>query len=98
MMAIERTTKQFVASVSANLPDLQISVSRSKTDWGRSNYVHLRLEQPDMYLKIRISDHPVGMRRAVSGEEALFLHARAKPQSWAVWLSRLCRRVEKAKQ
>lgn len=91
MRAIERTTRLFVASVQAALPGFHVSVERSVTRFGRSHYVHIRDQAQRRYWKVRISDHVVGMRRARSGQEDLYLHARARPQSWSVWLGELVR-------
>jgi hypothetical protein len=94
MLAIERTTKQFVASVKEALPDASVGVSRSRTKHGRSNYVLISIEDCRRLWKVRISDHPVGMRRALSPfTEHLYIHHRAKPASWAVWVSHLPRRA-----
>ena len=73
--ALSRTTRLFVASVRHAMPDAEIQVQRSSTSWGRSNYVHIRSTDPLRYWKVRISDHPVGMRRATSGQEDLYLRA-----------------------
>lgn len=89
MLAIERTTRLFCKSVRDALPGFRISIDRSRTQAGRSNYVHLRDRKQNWYWKVRISDHPVGMRRALSGECDLFISAGAKPSSWAVWLGEL---------
>jgi hypothetical protein len=86
-LAIERTTDLFVRSVKEALPDIAVSVTRSKNRAGRSNYVFIAGGWRP--IKVRISDHPVGMQRALRGEEDLFIHHRAKPASWAVWLSEL---------
>jgi hypothetical protein len=43
--------------------------------------------------KVRISDHAIGMRRAMRGEEDLYIFAGSKPASWAVWLGELVRRL-----
>lgn len=88
MRAIDRTTELFVASVKEALPDARLSVQKSRAKQGRSNYVFVYRKECRP-LKIRISDHPVGMRRAFHGEENLFIHHLAKPASWAVWVSRL---------
>ena len=87
---IERTTALFLASVREALPAAGVSVARSRSGAGRSNYVYLDLGgvRP---LKVRISDHPVGMRRALYGDEALFLAAGARPAAWAVFLGGLVR-------
>ena len=85
--ALSRTTRLFVASVRHAMPDAEIQVQRSSTSWGRSNYVHIRSTDPHRYWKVRISDHPVDMRRATSGREDLYLRAGARPDSWAVWVS-----------
>lgn len=84
MLAVDRTTKQFVASVKATAPGARIVVDKSRTRHGRSNYVYVYLA--DRMWKVRISDHPVGMRRALWGLEDLLLDHQAKPASWAVWM------------
>lgn len=89
MRTIDRTTNLFVASVKDALPDVAVSVQRSAAKQGRSNYVYINLENRPRPIKVRISDHPVGMRRALYGEEDLFVHHLAKPASWAVWVSKL---------
>lgn len=94
MSAIERTTKAFVTSVKVTLPHLRMYVQRSRTDWGRSNYVIIICDRTNRSWKIRISDHAVGMRRALSGEEDSYISAGAKPDSWAVWLGQFRRVVE----
>lgn len=96
MRAIDRTTEMFVASVKDAVPQLAVSVSRSRNRAGRSNYVFIATAgwRPT---KVRISDHPIGMRRALRGEESLFIPAGAKPSSWAVWIGDLRRRVGERK-
>jgi len=91
MRAIDRTTHLFVTSVREAVPEATISVQRSCAAHGRSNYVYIGLggRSDRRPLKVRISDHPVGMRRALYGDEALFVHHLAKPASWSVWVSRL---------
>lgn len=91
MRAIDRTTALFVASVEHAIPTAKVSVQRSFAKHGRSNYVYISLQGRGMPLKVRISDHPVGMRRALYGGESLFIHHLAKPASWAVWVSNLPR-------
>jgi hypothetical protein len=86
--AIDRTTQQFVASVKEAVPDADVTVQRSFAKYGRSNYVYINIGFYP-YLKVRISDHPIGMRRALYGEESLFIHHLAKPSSWAIWVSKL---------
>ena len=92
MRAVDRTLRLFKASVAEALPGVRVSVSRSRNRAGHSRYVylHIRLE----VLKVRISDHAVGMRRALSGECDLFIAAGAGPASWAVWLGELVRRLD----
>lgn len=90
-LAIDRTTSLFVASVKEALPEAHVSVQKSRAKHGRSNYVYIYREKMARTLKVRISDHPVGMRRAIHGDENLFIHHRAKPSSWAVWVSHLPR-------
>ena len=94
MLAIERTTRQFVAALRETLPDIHISVERSRTSHGRSNYVHIRDQAQRRYWKVRISDHAVGMRRALSGREDLYITAGTRPPSWAVWLGEFKRLVQ----
>lgn len=96
MLAIERTTNQFVASVKEAMPEARIQIERSRAAHGKSNYVYIYFEHRGgtRVLKIRISDHPVGMRRALYGHEDLYIHHQAKPASWAVWVSRLPRNQE----
>lgn len=91
MRAIERTTRQFVAAVKDAAPSLHVQISRSCTDYGRSNYVYLCDHARNFYRKVRISDHPIGMRRALSGREDLYIHAKSRPEVWAVWLGELRR-------
>jgi len=92
MLAIERTTEQFIASVKEAMPEASIQIERSRAAHGRSNYVYIYFEHRaggTRVFKVRISDHPVGMRRATSGHENLYIDHKAKPASWAVWISRL---------
>jgi hypothetical protein len=92
MRAIDRTTALFVRSVKEALPDVDVRVQKSRAKHGASNYVYIDLKPRP--LKVRISDHPVGMQRAQYGGEALFLHHLAKPASWAVWVSELPARAQ----
>lgn len=94
MRAIDRTTKQFVESVREALPDFMVTVARSTTSWGRSNYVRIRDAEQRACWSARISDHAVGMRRAMSGQHDIFISAGARPASWAVWLGELVKSVE----
>lgn len=89
MRAIDKTVKLFVTSVKEAVPCANIRVQRSVAKHGRSTYVYIDLDGGWRPLKVRISDHPVGMRRALSGDENLFVHHLAKPASWAVWVSKL---------
>jgi hypothetical protein len=89
--AVDRTVRLFKASVCNAMPGVRISVSRSCNAAGRSHYVYIYL--PREVLKVRISDHAVGMRRALSGECDLFIAAGASPASWAVWLGETVRRA-----
>lgn len=93
MRAVDRTTKLFLASLDAALPGVHRQVSRSSTRAGRSNYVFIHV--PLRCYKIRISDHSIGMRRALSGAEDLYIFAGAKPASWAVWLGDLVATVKR---
>lgn len=90
MRAVDRTLRQFRASLAEALPDVRTQVSRSTNRAGHSRYVYIHLT--DWTAKVRISDHGVGMRRALSGECSLFIAAGAKPSSWAVWLGELVAR------
>lgn len=92
MRAVDRTCGVFVESVREALPQARLSVVRSSNAAGHSRYVYINTGH--FSTKVRISDHPVGMRRAMSGECSLWLTASAKPASWAVWLSRMVRKVE----
>ena len=94
MLAIERTTRQFVASLRDAIPTLYITVERSRNSHGRSNYIHIRDQAQRRYWKVRISDHAVGMRRALSGREDAYITAGSRPASWAVWLGEFKRLVE----
>lgn len=87
MRAVDRTLALFKASVSEALPEARLTVSRSRNSAGHSRYVFIDIPTRRCWLKVRISDHAVGMRRARSGECDLFLSAGARPSSWAVWLS-----------
>jgi hypothetical protein len=89
MRAIDKTTQLFVASVKEAVPLARVNVQRSVAKQGRSSYVYIELDGTPRPLKVRISDHPIGMRRALSGDEALYVHHLAKPSSWAVWVSKL---------
>ncbi len=95
--AIDRTTRLFVASLKVAAPELLVSVDRSRNTYGRSNYVHIRDADRRRYWKVRISDHSVGMRRALSGREDCYIAAGAGPSTWAVWLGDLMREVRAAK-
>lgn len=97
MRAIERTTKLFVASLREALPDLQVSIERSRNAYGRSNYIHIRDSAATRYWKVRISDHAVGMRRALSGREDAYITAGSRPASWAVWIGQFKRLVENSR-
>lgn len=92
MRAIDKTVKRFVTSVKEAVPDVHVFVQRSVAKQGRSTYVYINLGG-GRRRKVRISDHPVGMRRAMYGDEDLFVHHLAKPDSWAVWVSQLPRDV-----
>lgn len=83
----------FVASLRDALPDLKVSVERSSTRFGKSNYVHIHDVSQKRYWKVRISDHGVGMARATSGREDFYLREKDKPSRWAVWLGEFRREV-----
>lgn len=91
--AVDETTALFVKSLTEAVPAVRVNVQRSYNSAGRSNYVHINDEGLCRYWKVRVSDHPVGMRRAMSGKEALYVFAGASPSSWAVWLGDFVRRV-----
>lgn len=93
MRAIDRTTKLFVTSVKEAVPNARVRVQRSVAKQGRSNYVYIETADVCRPVKVRISDHAVGMRRALYGGEDLFLHHLTKPATWAVWVSQLPRRA-----
>lgn len=95
MRAIDRTTAQFLASVKEARPDAYVTVQKSVLQHGRSHYVYIHIGQPAP-IKVRISDHAIGMRRARWGSESLFIDHRAKPASWAVWIGTLPKRVSVA--
>lgn len=90
MRAVDRTTKLFVASVRDALPDVRLQVARSKNAAGRSNYVYLYCAG---IIKVRISDHSIGLNRAKFGHDDLLIQAGTTPDRWAVWLGRLVRRL-----
>ncbi|MEJ0012802.1 MAG: hypothetical protein WDM94_09290 [Bauldia sp.] len=75
----------------AALPGISVWVDKSVTRAGRSNYVFI--DMPRRTEKVRISDHPVGMTRALWGGESLFVSAGATIDSWSVWLSRLAKEM-----
>lgn len=91
MRAIDRTTAKFVEACKVALPGVPVRIQRSLTAHGRSNYVYIDVPRRVLALKVRISDHPVGMRRALSGAEQLYLHHLATPDHWSVWLSEMRR-------
>tara|TARA_R110002020_G_scaffold34066_35_gene103980 strand:- start:12316 stop:12618 length:303 start_codon:yes stop_codon:yes gene_type:complete len=91
MLAVERTTKLFVRSLEQAGVNFKISIEKSRTAFGQSNYVLIRHANALKFWKVRISDHPVGMRRALTGSENLHIPAGAKPSSWAVWMGMLVR-------
>jgi hypothetical protein len=93
MRAVDRTTKMFVASVKDALPGITLRVEKSKNAAGRSNYVFIPRDGHVYAIKVRISDHPIGMRRANSGQEDLYIFAGSRPDSWAIWIGELRRRV-----
>ncbi|TPN11705.1 hypothetical protein [Mesorhizobium sp. B2-1-2] len=94
MRAVDRTMQLLVASIREALPGMHIGISRSCNAAGRSNYVYIHA--PGRTYKIRISDHAIGMRRALSGREDLYIPAGAKPASWAVWLGNLVATLQRA--
>lgn len=92
MRAVDRTLDLFKRSIKEALPDAHISVSRSRNAARHSRYVYIHGRR--RVWKVRISDHAVGMRRALSGECDLFVAAGARSASWAVWLGALVREFQ----
>lgn len=93
MRAVDRTTELFKASVKDALPGIELRVQKSKNAAGRSNYVFIPRGNHVYAIKVRISDHPIGMRRAMTGQEDLYIFAGARPESWSTWIGELRRRV-----
>lgn len=91
MRAVDRSTRKFVDSVRSALPEARIQLSRSKNSHGRSNYVYIYAGK--RCLKVRISDHAIGMQRALSGREDLYITAGTSIDGWSVWLGDLVRDV-----
>ncbi|MCP4410066.1 MAG: hypothetical protein GY807_20445 [Gammaproteobacteria bacterium] len=90
MRAVDRTTEKFCETVREALPNYGIGVVRSNVPWGRSNYVYIHpLGGGSHIAKVRISDHPISMWRAVHGNESLLITAGASIESWSVWLGEL---------
>ena len=77
MLAVERTTKLFVRSLEQAGVNFKISIEKSRTAFGQSNYVLIRHANALKFWKVRISD--------------LHIPAGAKPSSWAVWMGMLVR-------
>jgi hypothetical protein len=94
MRAVDRTTQLFVASIKDALPGLRTQVSKSSNAAGRSNYVFIFTNRRSF--KVRISDHAIGMRRAMRHQEDLYIFAGSKPASWAVWLGDLVASMREA--
>lgn len=95
MRAVDKTTQLFMASVRDAVPAAKVFVQKSRNAAGHSNYVFIARGNHLMAIKVRISDHPVGMRRAMRGDEDLYIFAGAKPLSWAVWLGELVQRMHR---
>lgn len=93
MRAVDRTTRLFVKSLQEAMPGVRHSVSRSRNAAGFSNYVYIYSTVTGP-LKVRISDHAIGMRRALRREEDLYIVAGRPPSSWAVWLGETARWYE----
>lgn len=93
MRAVDRTTKLFKASVESALPGIRLRIQKSKNAAGYSNYVFIPRDNHVYAIKVRISDHPIGMRRATSGQEDLYIFAGTRPESWAVWIGQLVKRI-----
>lgn len=97
MRAVERTTQLFVRSLEQTGVIFKISIEKSRSAYGQSNYVFIRHANAPRFWKVRISDHPVGMRRALAGTEQLHIPAGAKPSSWAVWIGEIVREHSRQK-
>lgn len=97
MLAVERTTKLFVRSLDQTGIAFKISIEKSRTVYGQSNYVFIRHANSPLFWKVRISDHPVSMGRALSGREHLHIPAGAKASSWAVWIGGIVREHSRQK-
>lgn len=95
MRAVDRTTKLFIESLQKTGAPLKISLDKSRTSHGRSNYVFIR--HADRFWKVRISDHPIGMNRALSGREDLYITAGSRPATWAVWIGELLKQFSQQK-
>ena len=96
MRAIDRTSRDFVRSLRDEVPDAKISVERYRSDFGRSYYVHIRDGSGTSYWKVRISDHQIGMRRAMSGREEFYISAGDSIDRWAAWLGEFKRKFNEA--
>lgn len=84
---VNRTTYQLERSINDVVEEASINIVKSRTSYGASNYLYFTIGRVRM--KVRISDHPIGMRRATSGDCDLYVTAGAKPSSWACWLSQV---------
>ena len=93
MLAVDRTTKQFVAALKENFPQVDVSVQKSRNNYGRSNYVYIISKQVQKMWKVRISDHPIGPWRFKHGNESFFINAGAKPQAWSIWMGEFAKEV-----
>ena len=89
--AVKHTAYLFVKSVEHALPSAKVSVVTSDRPWGYSRYIYLRLPNLMRPIKVRVSDHEIGMRRAISGECDLYIRGGAKPDSWSVWIGDMVR-------
>jgi hypothetical protein len=87
--AVKHTAYLFCKSVEHALPAARLNVVSNNGKGGYSRYIYIHLPQQQRPLKVRVSDHTVGLRRALSGECDLFLFSGARPASWAVWLGEI---------
>ena len=90
MRSVDKTAERFIESVKQALPGVSVTCDRYKSEWGYSKYIFIQTKPHRT--KVRISDHPIGMRRAREDDCQLYMMGGAKPDSWAVWLSDLARK------
>lgn len=102
-MARHNAVTLFLKSCRETLPEGAVAQTYvSETAYGRSVYIFLRIAMPRgpkgeyryVERKIRISDHPIGMTRYLYDNCDLYLNDTARPDSWAVWMSKLVKEIE----